>query len=197
MEQAMKGYGFAIEQHVINEAAETNILKDMARSERFRTLVTIGLDEYSISNSKLKKRRFPLKEKLIPFTVMLSLPINEEIEKVSKKRKQIKRLGIRYLVLLGFEKWKRDHPEPVKVETVDVANLIHDIDKAKDKHVLDRIIPIEPVENKTVASEFHRDGKNFIPGKNPGSNDMNIGEKFQAVFDLVMELDLKITIEKK
>lgn len=213
----MSAFGFALENKFLKEIKENMIHLDMARSEMYRTLVTIGLDEYAISGSELRRKRFPLDgSKLIPFTVMLPDALNKEIEKVSKKRKQIKRLGIRYLVLLGFEKWKRDQDnlkcqkvEPVKNEVVE---------DPKKEHVQKPFVPLQrknelSEESKsfiekhnyrfdkadTVASlDFHKNNIAALdPDIKPVSSDMNIGEKFQAVIDLVRELDLKITIEKK
>jgi len=194
----MSAFGFALEKKFLEEIKKSMSHLEMARSEMYRTLVTIGLDEYAISDSKLRKRRFPIKDKFFPFTVMLPDALNKEIEKVSKKRKQIKRLGIRYLVLLGFEKWKRDNPHPVKVEP-------------DPKFKITTLSPPETydgpgiITNGNILSSPDPESLSELASKQPpgeclipsGSNDMNIGEKFQAVIDLIRELDLKITIEKK
>lgn len=221
--EVMKGFGFALEQHLIEEIANAMGYLDLARSERYRNLVILGLDEYAIAkrNSKLRKKKFPINgKKLIPFTVMLPDAINQEIEKVKKSRKQIKRLAIRYLVLIGFDKFKRDNPHPIKeinidkkVETNAIGNLINNgkpvnfkmddnikplnIDETKETLTTSSPGIITSGENdfRTVPSEFHKNQMDYVIPS--GSNDLNIGEKFQVLIELVRELDLKITIEKK
>ncbi len=191
---AMRGFAYALEPHLIEEIESTMGNPKMAASKRYRNLTILGLDEYAISDSKLRKKRFPIKAKIgKPFTVMLSDPVNKEIESIQKKRNQIKKLAIRYIVLLGFEKWKRDNPGPVKVEPV--------IRKASNKVSFgDGDIYCK----KDSYSKFPEIGPGVITNCEddnfkirPVPNDMNIGEKFQAVIDLIRELDLKITIEKK
>lgn len=214
---AMKGFGFALEQHMIEDIENTMGYLDLARSERYRNLVILGLDEYAISDSKLRKKKFPINgKKLIPFTVMLPDAINKEIESVKKKRNQIKRLAIRYIVLLGFEKFKRDNQHPIKEINLDkkVEPKIEadkksykpwqkklpeeDLKMKSDQGTIDTNNYFEN-EHTTIPSEFH---KNKMAGPDPLEeikpvSKMNLGEKFQILIELVMELDLKITIEKK
>jgi len=214
---AMKGFALALEPHFIEEIDEAMKHLDFARSERYRSLIILGLDEYAISDSKLRKKRFPIKGEIgESFSVMLSDAINKEVMSVKEKRKQTKKLAMRYIVLLGFEKFKRDQDnlkcqkvEPVKNEVVE---------DPKKEHVQKPFVPLQrknelSEESKsfiekhnyrfdkadTVASlDFHKNNIAALdPDIKPVSNDMNIGEKFQAVIDLVRELDLKITIEKK
>lgn len=144
---AMKGFAYALEPHFIEEIEKTMGNPEMAASERYRKLTILGLDEYAISGSKLRKKKFPIKEEIGPqFTVMLPDAINKEIEKVKKNRKQIKKLAIRYIVLLGFEKWKRDNNIDDKIK--------HEPEQDKQKEIA--------IKEDTKKNELSEKSKNFI-----------------------------------
>lgn len=182
---AMTGFACALEPHLIKEIDEAMEYLNFARSERYRNLIILGLDEYAISGSELRKKRFPIKEKIVKcFTVMLPDAINKEIESVQKKRKQIKKLIIRYIVLLGFEKWKRDQ-ENIKCQKVETPGQ----DEKVEPKIEAAQESFKPWQRKLAED---KPGRCFIADK-----EVPIYQKFQAVIDLVRELDLKITIEKK
>ncbi len=193
--EAMKGFGFALEQHLIEDIANTMGYLDLPRSERYRNLVILGLDEYAISGSELRRKRFPINDKkLIPFTVMLPDALNKEIERVKKKRKQIKRLAIRYIVLLGFEKFKRDNPHPVKEIDLD-KKVYKTVEPVEDEIDYSKLTTTNPFEfgGTLIASD-----PKLIPVEDieqPVSNDMNRDDKIKMFISLIKEFDLKVTIE--
>ncbi len=204
----MKGFAYALEPHWIGKIENTMGSPEMAASERYRNLTILGLDEYAISGSELRKKRFPIKEKIgKPFTVTLPEKVNDEIESVKKKRNEIKKLTIRYLVLLGFEKWTKDKmlrsegvkEEPVKENLVSVDVIEENLEDVGPKIVAakkpyelwqkdsGRITSEELDALKITAAEPANDETDFIGKSNQ--------DKFQLLMDLINEHDVKITIE--
>ena len=204
MKQAMKGFAFALEHKFTEEIKNVMGYLNLPRSERYRTLTILGLDEYAISGSELRKKKFPIKEEIgKAFTVMLPSSINKEIMDVKEKRNQIKKLAIRYIVLLGFEKWKRDNPHPVKVEPdpkIRITTLSPPETYNGPGIITDGNIVSSPENiNTTVPFEFHKNQMAPDPKIIAEVDIDSIGnsnqDKFKILMDLIKEFDFKITIE--
>lgn len=189
MAETTKGHGIGIEiEKDLEIIKEFNSVSEekLTRGPIMRELLMIGLDEYAIADKK--PRNIPRKGKVYASTIGLKDSVLKEVMDVAKQKKLEKGFAMRYLIFIGFDKFKKDNkiPDNNKLK-IELDNKPIDFENLKTTHkawLNDEEKKQKPVSKSENIPEIKIEE---VENHEEKSNQ----EYFQNIIDLISKSNLK------